>query len=1004
MLEKDCLHKIFRASPLPSLLLKPDVPRFTIVDANTAYLSITGTHLNDLEGKGIFEAFPDNPANPEADGVKNLRSSLLTVLETCAPHKMATQRYDIPIRGSDDFGQRYYSPENVPVLDDDGKVVMIIHTVTDISERVFLQKADSLARIGSWEFNLDNGTSYWSDVTRELYGVPSSFRPSVEDSILFCKEGESRDLLRKRLMAAVEHGAGWDEELEIITTAGKEKWVRIIGETDFAGGVCKRLYGSLQDIDARKNAETTITQALIEKSEILESIGDAFFTVDTNWTVTYWNKVAGQVLHVAKDEIVGHNLWQVFAESVGSASYFKYHEAVNSGNPVHFEDYFAPLLRWYEISAYPSVNGLSVYFKDITERKLFEIKQKEAAARQALFVSIVNSSDDAIVSKTLAGIITSWNHGAEKLFGYTSGEVVGKHISIVIPPELIDEEAQIMSKISRGEYVKHYETQRVRNDGSIVEVSLTVSPVFDEYGNITGASKIARDITEKKRAADAIRLSNERYNLVAKATNDSIWDWDILTGTVTRTGEGFTRMFGYSIEEAAAEPFFWRKKIHPEDISRVMNLLQVVFEEPKTFYWEDEYRVCNAKGKYAYVYDKGYILRDETGKAIRMIGATQDITQQKEQIIEIRRIQQNLYSLINNTKDLIWSVNKDLKIIAANRAYSDAISVFTGEPVMEGDDVILAVFGSELVAKWTGLYRRALAGEYFSIEEIFTHPVTGQAWYAAVSYSPIVNREGHVIGVACFAKDITDLKKAATEAEEMNKVLAKKAEELAISNAELEQFAYVASHDLQEPLRMVTSFLTQLQKKYGNIIDDKGKQYIHFAVDGAKRMRQIILDLLEFSRVGKTEDSKEDVDLNELLYETKLLFGRQIEEKKASVLYGVLPVVHSYKAALRQVFQNLVGNALKYGAKEGEPVIVISAKDVDAYWQFMVADNGIGINEEYFNKIFIIFQRLHNKDEYSGTGMGLAIAKKIVENMGGRIWVESIEGEGSRFYFTIPKN
>jgi PAS domain S-box-containing protein len=1004
MLEKDCLHKIFRASPLPSLLLKPDVPRFTIVDANTAYLTITGTHLNDLEGKGIFEAFPDNPANPEADGVKNLRSSLLTVLETCAPHKMATQRYDIPIRGSDDFGQRYYSPENVPVLDDDGKVVMIIHTVTDISERVFLQKADSLARIGSWEFNLDNGTSYWSEITRELYGVTSSFRPSVEDSILFCKEGESRDLLRERLMAAVEHGAGWDEELEIITTAGKEKWVRIIGETDFAGGVCKRLYGSLQDIDARKNAETIITQALIEKSEILESIGDAFFTVDNNWVVTYWNKVAAQVLQMPKQEIVGRNLWQVFPNSVGSFAYTKYLEAANTRQPAHFETYSVPFDKWYEVSAYPSVKGLSIYFKDITVRKLFEIKQKEAAESQALFVSIVNSSDDAIISKTLAGIITSWNGGAEKLFGYTSAEAIGKHISIIIPKTLMDEEAQIIDKIWHGKFVKHYETQRLRKDGHIVEVSLTVSPVFDENGNITGASKIARDITEKKKAADAIRLSNERYNLVAKATNDSIWDWDILTGTVTRTGEGFTRMFGYTIEESAADPLFWSKKVHPEDITRVLNLLQLVFNEPKTFYWEDEYRVYNAKGKDAYVYDKGYILRDETGRAIRMIGATQDITQQKEQIIEIRRIQQNLYSLINNTRDLIWSVNKDLKIIAANKAYSDAIEVYTGEPVMEGDDAILKVFGSELVEKWTALYRRALAGEYFGIEEIFTHPATGKVWYAAVSYSPIVNREGLVIGTACFAKDITDLKKAANDAEEMNKVLAKKAEELAISNAELEQFAYVASHDLQEPLRMVTSFLTQLQKKYGNIIDDKGKQYIHFAVDGAKRMRQIILDLLEFSRVGKTEDSKEDVDLNELLYETKLLFGRQIEEKKASLQYNVLPVVHSYKAALRQVFQNLIGNALKYSAKQGEPVIIVRADDFETFWQFMVADNGIGINEEYFNKIFIIFQRLHNKDEYSGTGMGLAIAKKIVENMGGKIWVESEEGKGSRFYFTIPKN
>ena len=258
------------------------------------------------------------------------------------------------------------------------------------------------------------------------------------------------------------------------------------------------------------------------------------------------------------------------------------------------------------------------------------------------------------------------------------------------------------------------------------------------------------------------------------------------------------------------------------------------------------------------------------------------------------------------------------------------------------------------------------------------------------------DKNGKAIRMIGASQDITKLK-------EHEMQLKKHAKELAISNEELEQFAYVASHDLQEPLRMVTSFLTQLDKKYGTLLDEKGKKYIDFAVDGAKRMRQIILDLLDYSRAGRTMHDMENIDLNELIRGIKILFRKEIEEKKAVILSNELPLLTGYSAPLRQVFQNLIGNALKY-CKQDTPVhIKISVNELTDHWQFSVADNGIGIDKEYFDRIFVIFQRLHNKDEYSGTGLGLAITKKIIENMGGKIWLSSEEGKGSTFYFTILK-
>ena len=228
--------------------------------------------------------------------------------------------------------------------------------------------------------------------------------------------------------------------------------------------------------------------------------------------------------------------------------------------------------------------------------------------------------------------------------------------------------------------------------------------------------------------------------------------------------------------------------------------------------------------------------------------------------------------------------------------------------------------------------------------------------------------------------------------------------QLSQKNDELEQFSYIASHDLQEPLRMISGFLKQIENKYNDKLDEKGKQYIHFAVDGAQRMHRIILDLLEYSRAGKIEAAKEKVDVNNFFVEINILFQRQIKETGATISCTNLPVLFTHRTLLEQVFQNLISNALKYCNTVNKLKISISSKDIGSHWLFTVEDNGIGIDPEYFKKIFVIFQRLHHKNEYSGTGLGLAICQKVIEYLGGEIWVESNLGKGSIFYFTVLKD
>ena len=235
-----------------------------------------------------------------------------------------------------------------------------------------------------------------------------------------------------------------------------------------------------------------------------------------------------------------------------------------------------------------------------------------------------------------------------------------------------------------------------------------------------------------------------------------------------------------------------------------------------------------------------------------------------------------------------------------------------------------------------------------------------------------------------------------------HELLTEQAEELRRSNRDLEQFAYVASHDLQEPLRKIASFTQLLQKRYGGQMDERADQYIAFAVDGAKRMQQLIQDLLGFSRVGRVGGEVSDVDLAVALSAALENLSESVAESGAVVTHDELPVVRGERPLLTQLFQNLVGNAIKFRDPSRPPTVHLSARRVGDSWELECRDNGIGIDPQYAERVFVIFQRLHAKDVYEGTGIGLSLCKKIVEFHGGRIWIEQPEGVGTSIRWTLP--
>jgi PAS domain S-box-containing protein len=364
-------------------------------------------------------------------------------------------------------------------------------------------------------------------------------------------------------------------------------------------------------------------------------------------------------------------------------------------------------------------------------------------------------------------------------------------------------------------------------------------------------------------------------------------------------------------------------------------------------------------------------------------------------ITEQRRASHYTRSLIEASLDPLVTINPDGKITDLNEATSKA----------------------------TGLSRNKLIGTDFA--NYFTDPEKAQEGYRLVFSKGMVkdfpltvrhkngkltdvlynasiysDARGKELGVFAAARDITLQKLAETELKKRQEDLQKLNEDLLRSNKELESFAYVASHDLQEPLRMVTSFTQLLAKNYKDQLDESAKEYISFAVEGANRMYNLINGLLDYSRISKKETYFSTVDLNKVIEQVKANLDLIIKEKNCVIDKKSLPVIKADSNQMIQLFQNLIANGIKFSLNN--PHITISAKRDKSNYLFSVKDEGIGIESQYYDKIFEIFKRLHTRDQFEGTGIGLTICKRIVENHKGKIWVESVPGQGSVFYFTIP--
>lgn len=644
-------------------------------------------------------------------------------------------------------------------------------------------------------------------------------------------------------------------------------------------------------------------------------------------------------------------------------------------------------------------NSLKEFNKQLEEKveeRTADLKKAQATLElnKEKYRKVVDEVGELIYSSDYKGNFTYINPICQKLTGYMQNELIGKHFT-----ELIDPEWKLkVAKFYKNQFDNRspettYSFPIITKSGERkwVEQNIIQNTVGDK---ITGYQGIVRDITLRKRMEDELTQSNERFSKIFKSNPIAMIQTDVATDKVVDINKQFIELFGYKKEEIVGKKTLDLNMLDMQ--SAIVADSELAFRiktqmEQKGYINDIELRARKKNGElfWALVSLQITMINDVKTR----ITSVFDISGRKKAEQDLKFVNNFLDSVLENIPNMIFVKDaKELRFVRFNKAGEKLLGYSQKDLIGKND---YDFFPKEQADFFTGKDHEVInKGEIFEIPEEPIDTKTGKRW---LHTRKIVIKDEHnnplyLLGIS---EDITESKKA-------HDIILQKSVELENTNKELEQFVFVASHDLQEPLRTISNFIGLLGKKQLGKTDKEIELYFQFIMLAGQRMQNLIRDLLDLSRAGRSFLFV-PVNCEELLNEVIAEMGASIEESKAKIMFTNLPVIKGDRIKLKQLFQNLISNAIKFRKKDVVPEIHITAEEKNNEYLFAIQDNGIGIEEQYFKKLFIIFQRLHSATEYPGTGIGLATCKKIVTLHNGEIWVESKYGEGSTFYFTISK-
>jgi PAS domain S-box-containing protein len=906
------------------------------------------------------------------DAMKRLGPAVKRELEE-ASNRRERKRVEEALRESEEKYRNIFdlSPDAILILGPDGKVLDINSAALNLSQVSREDVAKNiLDSIGTF-FDSDALKGYWKQIWKR---IDSEETGSIDVKM------KSRD--------GVTH---WLEVRVAPIMSGREvRAIQVIG----------------RDVTERKVAESLLRESerRLREAQSLGKMGNWDFDVKTRkiqWSDEVYaifererslgppSQEEEEAYYPPEQAII---LRDYARRAIETGMEFRYDLRANI--PSGKTGYFTATMRPVKDESGKVVKLIGTV-QDITDRRIMEDRLRESEKRYRL---ITDNMLDLIIQVNMDGTIEYASPSHTAVLGYEPHNLVGKNMLFLLHPDDLNYAQEKIQETLSKQTSGKVEVRVKHADGHFVWIEISGSLIKGPDGEPIGGVLTGRDISEKKNADILLRESEEKYRLITENMGDVVWLMDFNLKP-TYISPSVVRIGGYTLEELQALPL--EKIVIPASVEKV---LETMAEELTPERLGDKGRTISKTMEIGFIRRDGTtfwtdvtvsIIRDAKGDPVSILCSGRDMTERRKAQEVIRRSEEKFRALVEKGSDVLLLVGDDGLISYVSPSFKPILGREVDE--IEGKNVNDFIHGfvheddkEKVLDEFSGLLDRS--GAEVSCECRFMHSDGTLHHVIAVGINHL--SEPAIGGIVVNVRDITERK---TRDAELKQAM----EELVKVNRDLRQFAYVASHDLQEPLRTISSFAQLIEKRYKGKLDSDADEFIAFMIDGTARMQNMINGLLTYSRLGTRGKPFQKTDCEKVLGDVVENMKASIEESGATVTHDPLPKVTGDDSQLSMLLQNLISNSIKFHGKE-PPKIHVSAKKGENEWVFSVSDNGIGIDPNYWEKIFIIFQRLHTAQEYPGTGLGLAICKKIVERHGGRIWLESQIGKGTVIHFTIP--